>query len=440
MTRARLSTILTLALPIIGGMTSQTLFNLVDTAMVGRLGSDALAGVGVGGFASFMCVAIVMGLSASVQAMSSRRKGEGRLSETAVPLNGGLMIALVVGVPVSAALFVLTPDLFPLLNGDAAVIAAGVPYLQARLLGMAGVGMNFAFRGYWNGISQSRVYLQTLLVMHVVNIPLNYVLIFGELGFPALGTAGAGIGTMVSTFVGTITYFWIAWRRARPSGFMTRLPRRETMLTMLQLAVPSSIQLFFFAAGFTAMFWIVGLVGTKEVAAANVLINLVLVAILPGLALGLAAASLVGQALGAGDPHAAHRWGWDVAKVAAVIMGSLGVPALLFPELILGVFLHDPETLAMARTPLRITSATIVVEALGTVLMNAMLGAGAARTVMVASIAIQWVLFLPIAFLVGPTLGLGLIGIWTCQVGWRITQAVVFTGLWQRRKWADIQV
>ena len=120
---------------------------------------------------------------------------------------------------------------------------------------------------------------------------------------------------------------------------MTRLPRRETMLTMLKLAVPSSIQLFFFAAGFTAMFWIVGLVGTKEVAAANVLINLVLVAILPGLALGLAAASLVGQALGAGDAHAAHRWGWDVAKVAAVIMGSLGVPALLFPELILGVFI-----------------------------------------------------------------------------------------------------
>ena len=440
MTRARLSTILTLALPIIGGMASQTLFNLIDTAMVGRLGPEALAGVGVGGFASFMAVAIVMGLSAGVQAMCARRKGEGRLSETAVPLNGGLMIALLLAIPLSAVLCVFAPDLFPLLNGDAAVIAAGVPYLQARVLGMAGVGMNFAFRGYWNGISQSKVYLQTLLVMHVVNIPLNYVLIFGELGFPELGTAGAGIGTMVATYVGSITYFWIAWRRARPNGFMTRLPRRVTMLTMLKLAVPSSIQQFFFAAGFTAMFWIVGLVGTKEVAAANVLINLVLVAILPGLGLGLAAASLVGQALGAGDRRAAHRWGWDVVKVAAVVMGSLGLPALAFPDLILGVFLHDAETLALARTPLRITASTIIIEALGMVLMNAMLGAGAARTVMVASIAIQWLLFLPLAFLVGPMLGLGLVGIWSCQVGWRVAQAVVFTGLWQRGKWAEISV
>ncbi|MFP6757892.1 MAG: MATE family efflux transporter [Alphaproteobacteria bacterium] len=440
MTRARLSTILALALPIIGGMSSQTLFNLVDTAMVGRLGTAALAGVGIGGFANFMLVAVVMGLSAGVQAMCARRKGEGRLNETAVPLNGGLVLAFVVGLPLSIVLISVAQGLFLLLNDDPEVAAAGVPYLKWRLIAMVGVGMNFAFRGYWNGISMSTVYLRTLLVMHVVNIPLNYVLIFGAFGFPELGTTGASIGTVIATYVGVVTYFWLGWRRARVNGFLVRLPRRATMLTILRLSVPASIQQFFFAAGFTAMFWIVGLVGTRELAAANVLINVVLVAILPGLAMGLAAASLVGQALGAGDLVAARRWGWDVVKVAAVIMGALGLPALLAPDLILGVFLSDAETLALARWPLRMTGATIIVDAVGMVLMNAMLGAGAARTVMIASISIQWILFLPLAYLVGPVLGFGLLGIWTCQIGWRVTQAVVFTGLWRRGKWAEIRV
>jgi putative MATE family efflux protein len=429
-----------LALPIIGGMSSQTLFNLVDTAMVGTLGTAPLAGVGIGGFATFMSIALVMGLSAGVQAMCARRKGEGRLSETAVPLNGGLMLALALAVPLSMVLYSVAPDLYVLLNNDPEVVAAGVPYFEARLFGMVAVGMNFAFRGYWNGVSLSTVYLRTLLVMHMVNIPLNYLLIFGEFGFPELGTQGAAIGTTVANYVGTATYFWIGWRRARGNGFLVRLPRRATMLTILRLSIPSSIQQFFFAAGFTAMFWIVGLVGTQEVAAANVLINLVLVAILPGLAMGLAAASLVGQALGAGDKQAARCWGWDVVVVSAVIMGALGLPAVLFPDLLLSAFLHDPETLELARWPLRMTGATIMVDALGMVLMNAMLGAGAARSVMVASITIQWIVFLPLAYMVGPVLGFGLIGIWTCQIGWRVTQAIVFTSMWRRGKWAEIRV
>jgi putative MATE family efflux protein len=413
--RARLSSILSLALPIIGGMASQNVLNLVDTAMVGRLGPTALAAVGIASFANFMCVAAVMGLSAGVQAMSARRKGEGRTAETAVPLNGGLILALAVSVPLSAVLIALAPRLFPLLNRDPAVIAAGVPYLEARLVAMAAVGVNFAFRGFWNGIGMSGVYLRTVLVMHACNIALNYVLIFGKLGLPALGATGAGIGSAIATFIGAATYMWLGWRGARSSGFLTRLPRRDTMLAMLRLAVPSSIQQFFFAAGFTALFWIVGLVGTREVAAASVLINVMLVAILPGLGLGLAAASLVGQALGAGDARAAQRWGWDVVTVAVAIMGGLGVPMLL-------------------------VGATIVVDAFGMVLQNALLGAGASRQVMTVSITVQWLVFLPAAWLVGPTAGFGLIGIWLCLVGWRALQAAVLTAIWQRRRWAEIRV
>ena len=120
--------ILTLALPIIAAMTSQALLNVVDTAMVGHLGDAALAAVGLGSFVLFTCQAMILGLSVGVQAIAARRRGEGRLDETAVPLNASLLLILVIGPLLTVVLCGLAPWFFPLLNPDPAVIAGAVPY------------------------------------------------------------------------------------------------------------------------------------------------------------------------------------------------------------------------------------------------------------------------------------------------------------------------
>ncbi len=440
MQRTRLNQILTLALPIMGGLVSQNILNLVDTAMVGQLGPDALAAVGLASFANFMAGAFLMGMSAGVQAMASRRMGEGRDNEAAVPLNGGLFLSLAIGLPLTGLLIWLTPEILGLLNNDAGVLAEGVPYLQARLVCLVAVGMNFSFRGYWNGVSLSTVYLRTLIFMHVINVVLNYLLIFGEFGFPELGTLGSGIGTTIATVAGTLYYFAQAYARARPRGFLDHLPRGETMATMLRISIPSSIQTFFFAAGFTAMFWIIGLVGTKELAAANVLVNITLVMILPGMGLGMAAATFVGNALGRGEPEDAQQWAWDVFKVAAVVMGSLGFAIALFAETIFHVFTDDLATIAVGVLPLRLVGAMILMDAAGMVFMQALFGAGASRTVMVVSTGLQWLLFLPLAWFVGPVQGMGLLAIWICFIGYRALQAAVFVAIWQRGHWKSIKV
>lgn len=436
----RFRTILTLALPIIGGMLSQNILNLVDTAMVGQLGDEALAAVGISGFVTFMAVALVIGLSSGVQAMAARRKGEGAESEMATPLNGGLFLAVLMGLPISLVLFGLADDILPCLVDDAATVAQGVPYFEMRLLGMTAVGMNFAFRGYFNGVNQSGLYLRTLLVMHTLNIAISYVLIFGKLGLPAMGTQGAGLGTTLSVYFGTLYYFYLGWKNARHNGFLGHLPSREGLLIQLKLAIPSSIQQLFFAAGLTAMFWIIGQIGTTELAAASVLVNIMLVAILPGIGLGLAAASLVGQALGRGDPGDAKRWGWDVSKVGFIFLGLLGLPAIFFPDLLLSGFLHDPDTLELARLPLQIVGIGIAADGIGLILMNALLGAGASRVVMVVSIAFQWALFTPLAWYLGPYLGFGLLAVWIAQFAYRGLQAGVFAGLWQWGNWQSIKV
>jgi multidrug resistance protein, MATE family len=439
--RTRLKQIMTLALPIIGGMGSQTLLNLVDTFMVSQLGKDAVAAVGLASFLNFLCIAFITGMSAGVQAMAARRKGEGRDSESAVPLNGGLLVVACLAIPLSGLFALAAPHMLSTINDDPAVIAQGTPYLQVRLIAMVAVGANFAFRGYWNGVNLSQLYLRTLVFMHLSNVAISYVLIFGMFGAPRLGTTGAATGTTISIFLGTVYYFYLGVRHARGSGFLRGLPGMDTIKTMLRLSVPSGIQQLFFAAGFTVLFTIIGMVGTNELAAANVVVNITMAAFLPGLGLGLAAASLVGQALGRRAPDDALSWGWDVGRVAMMLAVVVGLPMLLVPEVLLQAFFHDePQALALAVWPLRLVGATIAVDVLGMVLLNAIIGAGATRLAMVVSVSAQWLVFLPAAYLVGPVLGFGLLGIWIAQILYRGGQTLLIIGIWRSRRWADIDV
>jgi len=436
----RLRRILGLALPIMAGMVSQNVFNLVDTAMVGTLGNTALAAVGLGGFTAFTCQALIMGVSTGVQATSARRKGEGREAEMAHPLNAGLLLSLIVGLLLTALLVPLLPRVFPLLTHDPAVAASGSAYVELRILATTFIAMNFSFRGYFNAVDRPRLYMATLMSMHAMNIVLNYALIFGNLGAPALGVRGAGLATALAQAFGTGIYMMLGWRHARANGFLAGLPTVAEIRALARLSLPAGVQQLFFAAGYTVLYWIIGQVGTGELAAANVLINLMLVAYLPAMGFGLSAASLVGQALGRKNPDDALRWGWDVVKVAIGTLVVLSLPMWTMPGLLLGAFIHDPATLALAQWPMRVAGALIPIEGVSMVLMMALQGAGATRTTMTVSVLTQWLIFLPLAYLIGPGLGFGLLAIWLVQGGYRFLSAFIYAGLWARGRWSVIKV
>ena len=439
-THSRRRTIIGLGLPIIGGMASQNLLNVVDTAMVGSLGDVALAATGIGGFANFMAVSFIMGLSAGVQAIAARRLGEDRHDVLAVALNAGLLLAVVWAVPWTALLHGLAPHIFTFLVNDPAVAAQAVPYFQVRLLAALGVGINFAFRGYWNGINQPKLYMGTLIVSHVTNLFLNWVLIYGNLGAPALGTLGAGMASAIATYVGVLTYIVLGVRLAMPHGFLRAWPSRDDVTGLLKVAFPASMAQFFMATGYTAFMWIVGQTGTAELAAANVLLTVTLVAVLPGLAFGFVAASLVGQALGRGDVDDAEAWGWDVVRMGVLTLGLMGLPMLVVPEVLLSFFLHSPETVELAVPPLRLVGATIGLDAVGLVLLNALYGAGHSRPVLVVGTAMQWGIGLPLAYFCGPVLGMGLLWMWASTMLYRGGQAAIFAWMWRRRTWTTVSV
>ncbi|WP_299232699.1 MATE family efflux transporter [uncultured Halomonas sp.] len=436
----RRRTILRLSLPIIAGMLSQSLINLIDAAMVGSLGEVPLAGVGIGGYVMFMVTALVFGLSSGVQAQTARRHGEQAWTRLAMPLNAGLMIATVLSLPITLLCLWQAPTLMALINQDPTVNAEAVAYFRWRVLSLAAVAMIFCFRGYWNGIQRTGLYLRIILVMHAINVVASLGLIFGYLGLPAMGAAGAGAGTTLSLFVGAFIWAFVSLRHARPGGLLAALPHRLTLLTTLRLAGPHSFQQLWFAAGYAVLFWILGQVSTASVAVGHVLVNLSLLMILPGVGLGMAAMSLVGQALGRDELADAHRWGWEVVYLAWLCLALIALPMVLLPDAVLGLFLHDAALVELARLPLRLTALMIVLDAAALVLAQALLGAGANRTVMTTTLSLQWLLFLPLAWLVGVWFEQGLVGIWWVQLAYRSLNSLWFAGIWQRRRWQRLVV
>ena len=432
-----------LAIPLIGGMLSQTILNLVDTAMVSRLSNSdaALAAVGFGGFILFTSQAIILGLSTGVQACASRRLGEQREKETAHFLNAALIIILCTAPIITVIVFFSSPALYPFINQDPDVLAEGIPYLQIRSLGIIFVCANFAFRGFWNAVDMTKVYLKTMVLMHLLNIFLNYLLIFGKLGAPELGVAGAAYASLLSLAFGSSFYFYSANKLAGGLGFLNKLPKIPDILTLVKLSLPNGLQQLFFSTGFLATFWIIGRIGTSEVAAANVLINLMLAAMLPSMAMGLSAATLVGQALGKRNINDAALWGWDVSKITTTALGILGMIIALFPEAIVAsIYSLEPSTAKLTVWPLRIVGVFMGFEALGMVLQSALLGAGDTKRVMTISIFNQWILFLPAAYLIGPVLGYGLTGVWLLQSIYRVWQTGIFFLLWRNRKWSNVAI
>lgn len=421
-------------------MASQNIVNLVDTAMVGTLGDTALAAVGLSSFVNFMAVSFMMGMSSGVQATCARWRGAGRIGEIALPLNGGLLLAALICLPMTVVLIAMTPEILGALASDPEVAETGSGYLRLRLLGMTAVGLNFSFRGYWNAINMSRLYMATLIAMHLCGIALNWVLIFGNLGMPAMGASGAGLSNAISVWIGTAVYFAFAWRYGRREGFLARLPSRETLGNMFTISLPAGLQQLIFAAGMVALFAILGRVGTAEVAAGNVLINVMLVTILPSIGFGLAAATLVGQSLGAGNVAEAYAWGWRVSRFAAGFVALITIPALVAPDLVLAPFLHEPATRDLAVWPLRVAALFAPLECVAAVLMNAHLGAGSSRIVLGVSALTQWGAFLPAAWLLGPVLGFGMLAIWLAQAAYRLLNLSLFAWSWRKRGWASVEL
>ena len=433
--------LLKIGLPIMAGMISGALLGLVDTAMVGSLGNASLGAVGLSSFASFIFLGLFFGFSIAVQALASRRTGEGAAHESARPLHAALVIIGLAAPLLSALLYVAIPYLFPLMNSDPEVIRIGIDYIRWLILQAVFAGFIAACTGFWNGIGESRIYFTSLIAMHVANIGFNYIFIFGHFGAPAMGAEGAGFATFLANVLGAVLFAWLGFRHGTPYGFNHFKTSIEEIRRVLRLAVPAGLQQVLDVGALTVTYSIVGRVGTAELACYSVLINLINFVGLPAWGLGTAGATLVGQALGRRDVPDARQWARETIKVGVVAMAVIGLPFWIAPELLLSIWIHDPATLELAIWPTRILGAMIALNGIGYMLAMLLNGAGDVQKVTWINLATQWLILVPGVWLAGPVLGLGLLGMWLVhQLPFRFGHVFIFGWFWKRGGWAKISI
>lgn len=440
LTKERITTISKLAFPVGVALSSTLVMSLIDLAMVGRLGNKAIAAVGLGVSSNMFVLAFVAGIVPAIQGLIARRRGESSTESRCLPLNGGLVLALIAGLPLTIICYVISPLFFSLISYDPDVTRIGVPFIRTLYLAIIAAGMHNAFQGYWTGMEKPKVYMLIAFCMNGLNTFLNYIFIFGHFGAPALGAKGAALSTVISLYVGIIINCAIIYYRFEKKDFLNARPDASLLLRIFKLGLPSTLQWLFFSAGYIVFLWLVGQVGTVELAAANVLVRISLVLLLVAISLGSASATLVSKTVGEGDIAGAAQWGWDSGKLGVIAITLLGLPVLLFPRLFLSIFLSDPLTISIAVIPVRLVAATAGLGSLIYIFAYTLYSVGDGNRVAMVSFSTQWLFFLPAVWFVGPHLHYGLLQISLVQAAYGLLATVLITAIWADGKWKKIKI
>jgi len=440
LTKERITTIFKLSVPVSIALSSTMVMSLIDLAMVSSLGNDATAAVGLSVFSHALLLAVVAGIAPAVQGLVARRRGQGSTEPNCLPLNAGLMAALLVGIPVTIIGYWFAPFFFSLVSSDAGVISIGVPFLRVLYMATIAAGMSLAFKGYWTGMEKQNVFMWTVLFMNVLNFAGNYVLITGRFGFPALGATGAAISTAVSLYIGVIIHFAITWLGHRNEGFLTARPEKSLITRLFQIGLPATMQDFFRSAGFVVFFWIVGQVGTAELAATNVQVRVSIMLAILALSLGSASATLVSRTIGEGDPKGAAQWGWDVGKLGVIVITLLALPLVVFPRFFLGIFLTDPRAIEIGLRPWQILMSVVGLGSVINIFAYTLVTVGDGKRVAMISLGTQWLIFLPAVWFVGPYLNYGLLQIAFVQVIYGAASSLLITMIWAQGRWQKIEI
>lgn len=419
--------VLTLAWPMMVSRMSDTVMMAVDTLFVSRLGTAALAGVGVAISASMLVVSFGWGMLSGVRVAVSHRTGGGRADLAARLAWQGLWLAVLLGLCAWLALPLAVPGL-ALTGAGPEVLPHALGFFQVRVLGAPLFFGILALSGYFQGTGDTRTPMVGTLLANGLNLALNPLFIFGWGPVPALGAAGAALATVLSN---AVNLGWLALRFRARAPRVARAPDRGLVREITRPGTPMGLNLLQEVGSFSIFMTFLARCGAIHVAAHVVVVRIVLMSFLPGWAVGEAGGVLVGQSLGAGRPALA-RQAWRAATTLALsFMGAFGVLFVLAPDALLSVFHPEAEVLELGRRMLWIAAFFQIFDAVATVTLCCLNGAGDNRFTMALQLVGAWLLKIPLAWAFAMPLGLGAPGAWLGMTLDIIALAAV--GLWRVR-------
>jgi multidrug resistance protein, MATE family len=466
LTGSKARIVLKLAAPTVLAMLAQSAVNEVDIIFFAWLGCP---GSSYAQAALLPCLLLLWmfggslsAISVGTQALAARRFAEGRSADAGSVLANSWFFSLVAGVVFTVFGYLVIPHVLGVLVSSPEVREVAKSYLDYRLLGITSMAVTFSFKAFFDGIGKTQVHMVASVVMNIINVALCIIFIFGKLGAPAMGMAGAGLAGAISSWVGLfVMVIWagLAQYRERFKPFSLSGLSRELLGRLLRLSVPSAVATIAVMSGFMLFAMIVSRLdammhaslvapdcpgGKAEAvngAATTVIVGVLKLTFTACLAFGTSTATLVSQCLGSGKTEEAEQFGWMSVKLGVVIFGVVGLlEGVLLTEPLLHLVTKSPAVFEAAVLPMRMMGLATPLIAVGMILTQALFGAGNTRFVMIVELILHFGCLVPLAWLLGITFNVGLVGIWSAALVYVLLLTTVMVWKFKSGDWKAIKL
>ena len=425
-----------LAVPVVLAELGWMAMGVVDTLMVGPLGPEAIGAVGIGSSLFTAVVIFAMGLLLGLDTLVSQAFGARRLEDCHRWLVHGVAMSVAVALPAVLVLLAIA-NLLSRWGLDPAVLPLAQPYLATLTWSVVPLVFYATFRRYLQGMHVVRPVMIALVVANVTNAFMNWVLIYGHLGAPALGVSGSAWATVIAR-VAMAAYLLVVIvvreRGRRPGLFETPLTIDvDRMRRLLALGFPAAAQISLEVGVFAAATALAGRLAPIALASHQIALNIAACAFMVPLGVASAGAVRVGHAVGRGDTAAAERAGWTALLFGAVFMASTAVLFIVAPGLLIGAFTTDPGVLAIGSSLLLVAAVFQLFDGIQAVATGVLRGLGDTRTPMLWNLFGHWLVGLPLGYLLCFAMGVGVPGLW-----WGLSTGLIICGIallavWTRR-------
>lgn len=431
-----------LAVPMILELVMESTFAVVDIYFVGKLGSSAVATVGLTETYLFLLYAIGMGLSMAVTAIVARRTGEKDINQSSIAAVQSIILALLASLPFAILGIFFSKELLALMGADAWAIEYGYRYTQWILGTNAVIMLLFVINSIYRGAGDAAIAMRVLWISNGINIILDPILIFGYGPIPAMGIEGAAVATTIGRGVGVLIQLWLLFK----GGEHIKVLRKhlswdgKVILNILQTSLGGIGQMIIAMSAWIFIMRILADIGSEAVAGATIALRVLLFTMMPAWGLSNAAATLVGQNLGANQPDRAESAVWKTGKYNMIFLILVSIIYFVYAKSLMGIFTADAQVIEVGSEWLRILSYSFFIYGWWMVSVQAFNGAGDTMTPTKINIVFFWLIQIPLAYWLAIKMEWGYSGVF-----WAIffseTSVGIFTlWLFSKGKWKTMKV
>lgn len=421
----------------------QTMLGFVDLVFVGQLGPDAIAGIGLGTQMMFLLQVLFMGLAIGNTALVARAIGAKDKAEAERIAKQSLVLAVMLSVGIGSIGFFLSDSIVRLAGATDSVTAIGGGFLRIVSTFSIVLGVMFIGGGTLRGSGDTRTPMLITGFINLINIMLDYLLIFGNFGFPRLGAVGSAVATTSARAVGAGLILYVLFKR----GSILKLPwrggwglHRDVIGRIINIGGPSAVEQFIMQLGLLVFGVLAVSLGTNDYAAMQIAFNISGFSFLPAFAFGVAALTLVGQNLGAKNPARAEQSAIQALKSGTLWMVLMGVGFFVWRSFLVDIYTNDPEVQRLGEMCMIFVALAQPFQSISIVLGQALRGAGDTRSTMVYTFIGVWIVRVAFGYLLGIVLGIGFFGMWLAWISDFIARATLVWLRFQAGKWKTLKI